>query len=77
LRSGAADECEEETGGGEDLNREHQPTVAISAIKTQAPAIVQRVAPSVFGIIAVRFSELNRAGCRMQFSNRNEDVEVR
>jgi hypothetical protein len=64
-------------GGEAGFDREHHPTVATSATKTQAAAMFQRVASPVLCMDLVVIAELNRAGPEIQFSNHIENIGVR
>lgn len=67
---------DDELGGEADCDREHHPTVATSATKTQAAAMFQRVASPVLCMVSVVIGELNRAGSEIQFSNHIENIWV-
>ena len=67
---------DEEVGGGAGFDREHHPTVAMSATKTHAAAMFQRVASPTLCMISIVIAELNRAEPEIQFSNHIENIGV-
>jgi hypothetical protein len=62
-------------GSGAGFDREHHPTVAMSATNTHAAAMFQRVASPTLCMISI--AEFNRAEPEIQFSNHIENIGVR